>query len=47
LQLQAKYIPNMAKNSAVEYEVVVVDDEDELNGSGGIGGSVQRRQRLR
>ena len=47
LQLQAKYIPNMVKNSAAQYEVVVVDDEDELNGSGGIGGSIQRHQRLR
>jgi hypothetical protein len=28
LQLQAKYIPNMAKNSVAQYEVVVVDDED-------------------
>jgi hypothetical protein len=28
LQLQAKYIPNMAKNSAAQYEVVAVDDED-------------------
>ena len=37
----------MVKNSAAQYEVVVVDDEDELNGSGGIGGSIQRHQRLR
>jgi hypothetical protein len=28
LQLQAKYIANMAKNSAAQYEVVAVDDED-------------------
>jgi hypothetical protein len=28
LQLQAKYIANMAKNSAVQYEVVAVDYED-------------------
>jgi DNA/RNA-binding domain of Phe-tRNA-synthetase-like protein len=28
LQLQAKYIANMAKNSAAQYEVVAVDYED-------------------
>jgi hypothetical protein len=28
LQLQAEYIPNMAKNSVAQYEVVAVDDED-------------------
>jgi hypothetical protein len=28
LQLQAKYIANMAKNSAAQYKVVAVDDED-------------------
>jgi hypothetical protein len=28
LQLQAKYIPNMAKNNAAQYEVVAVDGED-------------------
>jgi len=30
LQLQAKYILNMAKNSAAQYEVVAVDDEDRV-----------------
>ena len=28
LQLQSKDIANMAKNSAVQYKVVAVDDED-------------------
>jgi len=28
LQLQAEYIPNMAMNSVVQYEVVAMDDED-------------------
>jgi len=28
VQLQATYLPNMAKNSAAQYEVVAVDVED-------------------
>jgi hypothetical protein len=30
LQLQAKYIASMAKNSAMQYEVVAVDFDDEV-----------------
>jgi hypothetical protein len=30
LHVQAKHIPNMAKNSAAQYKVVAVDDEDRL-----------------
>jgi hypothetical protein len=33
MQLQAKFIPNMTKNSAVQYEVVGVDDADGVRGS--------------
>ena len=33
MQLQAKFIPNMTKNSAVQYEVVGVDDADGVQGS--------------
>jgi len=42
LQLQAKYIPNMAKNSVAQYEVVAVNDEGKVipfNGCGDVGGS--------
>ena len=28
VQIHAKYIPDMAKNSAAQYEVVAVDNED-------------------
>ena len=40
VQLQAKYIPNMAKNSAAQYEVAAVDDEDGVKWPRWWGGSM-------